>query len=122
MAESKLQKYMDGVVGSWINIPMSSAMQSTGTLRYRRIGSIVEVIGDNLQFSANITDASAQVIGTISNTSDRPKVNTPCVGGARTQPMQCNAFSNGNLAIYKPTYLESISSTTLLYFHAMYIA
>ena len=122
MASGTLQKCMDGVISDWKDISLSNEMRSTGTLRYRRVGSIVEVIGDNLKFSADITDASAHVIGNISNSDDRPKSNTPCVGGARTQPMQCNAFSNGNLAIYKPTYLDLISANSLLYFHALYIA
>lgn len=120
MATKTISKYADGTDTDWNDITLNADNMNVekGFLQYRCIGNLVIVVGDSLQFKSDVTGTSAVVIGNIP-VGLRPQSNT-AAGGGRNYPMQCNTFANGNIAIYKPDYMQSIPNTLLLYFFSAY--
>ena len=121
MATGTISKYSDGTDTGWTDITLNSDNMNTneGTLKYRCIGNLVIVVGDSLKLKSAVTGTSAVVIGNIPQ-GVRPQINTAAVGGGRNYPLQCNTFANGNIAIYKPDYMQNIPTTLALYFFGAY--
>jgi len=124
MATGTIPKYMDGEDTGWQDIAISSIMQAnTGTLQYRRQGNFVEIRGSALLFKEAVTDAYAKVLNAQDSlpSSLRPGSNTIISGCTGVNyPAYAAVFANGNIAIYKPSYVQSITNTWPIAIYGIY--
>jgi hypothetical protein len=123
MASGTIPKYMDGTDSGWVDIAVSSIMSAnTGTLQYRKQGNLVEIVASSLLFKNEVTSAGAQVLNASALPSGiRPSQNITAFGATGVNyPAYVGVFANGNIAIYKPSFLSSIAITWPISLHVIY--
>ena len=126
MASGTINKYMDGTDTGWVTpIKTSGAVYTSGTVKYRRIGNIVTVIGTDL-----ILPAGGGLIITM-DAGYWPAVNTTCpvaleypnykpVATARiyssTGQLSIPKYTNGSGTVTDPLDTTHKHSFTMIYF------
>ena len=117
MASGTVTKYLPGSDSGWEDIPKSSSMSDTGTLRYRKFGDIVQVMASKVQVKNAITGTNV-VLGTV------PEGNRPMDIVAANIIIGSNYYNgyvtaNGSISINKLNN-SNIPSGTNIYFSCFY--
>ena len=117
MSEGYEPKYMDGTDSGWQSL--TNADVFNGTIYYRKIGDIVEVIGSQISFKAEVT-TNQITMGTLPS-GYYPKVYAVSMCGNSFNPYGYVLISSsGNITFWKgvqnPTYPANSNS----YFNLMY--
>lgn len=124
MASGTNPKYMDGTDSGWTDIEINTSIlqANAGTLQYRKQGNLVEIRGQALLFKEAVSVAAAQILNASALPSSiRPAQNTAIFGATGVNyPAYAGVFANGNIVIYKPSYMTSISNTWPISVHGIY--
>ena len=126
MASGTHPKYADGTDTGWVDIEKGSALiANQGTLRYRKIGQVVQVQGYNLQLQSAAVGTSV-ILGRVPS-GYRPDI-TVCIffylsGGAYYAGyINADSGSNaGNIYIFKGSASSVPASTNILFSNTYFV-
>lgn len=113
MASGTINKYMDGTDSGWKNLPESTTY--TGTIKYRRIGSIFQVKNTTwIKLTSDLASGAIVLLGTIPE-SDKPAT---MFGNAywniAPYPILAVKIENGSVRLYNSSSVTITANTNLL--------
>lgn len=104
----------------WVSVTTTNC--SAGSIHYRKIGSVVQVVGTGIKLSSALGSGENVTVGTLPSTVRPQTYNAFSFGCAGTaNPMFVNLQTDGAIRFYTPSYLTSIGTGLVCYFNATFL-
>lgn len=104
----------------WVSVTTTNC--SAGSIHYRKIGSVVQVVGTGIKLSSALGSGENVTVGTLPSTVRPQTYNAFSFGCAGTQnPMFVNLQTDGAIRFYTPSYVNTISTNVVCYFNATFL-
>lgn len=104
----------------WVSVTTTNC--SAGSIHYRKIGSVVQVVGTGIKLSSALGSGENVTVGTLPSTVRPQTYNAFSFGCAGTQnPMFVNLQTDGAIRFYTPSYVNTISTNVVCYFNTTFL-
>ena len=126
MASGTIKKYADGTDSGWLewNGTAQTSDPFVGTIRYRKIGSIVQICFTSLTLKQATSDNNID-LGTMPSGWSRPAyaatIPTRIYQSGDGNPISaCNIGANGSLRIYKAVSMSTVTTNAQIHGSGVY--
>lgn len=111
MATGITPKYADGTDTGWVSVvgDNDSSMLFTGTIKYRVIGELVNVVAAGIHLKTDMTSGASRVIAPYILADYKPASNANVIGGNSSKFTQCTVNTAGSVFFYR---LSDVTWTT----------
>lgn len=123
MASGIIPKYADGTDTGWVSVEGSSSSTYlyTGTIKYRAIGKIVNVVASGIHLTTAMTSGSYRTIAPGILSAYAPAEQAIVIGGNSNVFTQISVSTSGSVNFYRKTG-DSWATTDNINFNLFYMA
>lgn len=103
MATGVIPKYADGTDTGWVSVvgDNDASMLFTGTIKYRVVGEIVNVVGAQIRLKTDFTSGTSRAIAPYILAGYKPASNVSIWGGNSDKQTQITLNNAGSILIYR---------------------
>lgn len=111
MATGVISKYADGTDTGWVSVVGNndSSMLFTGTIKYRVIGELVNVVGAQIRLKTDMSSGTGRAIAPYILADYKPTSNVNVIGGNSDKFTQIQVNTAGSVMFYRQS---SVTWTT----------
>lgn len=115
MATGTIPKYADGTDTGWVSIVgnNNSSMLFTGTIKYRVIGELVNVVGAQIKLKTDMSSGSSRNIAPGILTDYKPTSNANVIGGNSNKFTQIQVNTEGSVIFFSQSSITWASTDNI---------